>query len=133
MAAACAHLAVMPEHFREWWAYGAFFLTAAAGQGTYALLVLVRPRPWLVLAGIAGNLAIVGMYVLSRTNGVPLGPHAGQPEPATALDISCTAAEVGVIAASLALLPRRLARPTGTALMVAGSALWGARLSGLLL
>ena len=131
--AALGHLLVMPAHFREWWAYGLFFLGAAIAQTGWAVFVLLRPAPWLLLAGIAGNLAIVGMYILSRTNGPPLGPHAGRPEAAGALDLACTAAELGVIAASLALLPPALARRTGTALALAGSALWAARLTGMLL
>ena len=131
--AALGHLLVMPDHFREWWAYGLFFLGAACAQAAFAVLVLLRPAPWLLLCGIAGNLAIVGMYVLSRTNGPPLGPHAGRPEGAAALDLTCTAAELGVIAASLALLPPAPARRTATALALAGAGLWAARLTGVLL
>ena len=95
--------------------------------------VLLRPAPWLLLMGIAGNLAIVGMYVLSRTNGPPLGPHAGRPEAATAFDLACTAAELGAIAASIALLPPVPARRTATALALAGAGLWAGRLTGVLL
>src|SRR5437868_15274279 len=36
------HIALVQEHFREWWAYGAFFVAAAAGQGLFAALVLLR-------------------------------------------------------------------------------------------
>jgi len=127
------HLIAMPDHFREWWAYGLFFLGAACAQAAFAVLVLLRPAPWLLLCGIAGNLAIVGMYVLTRTNGPPLGPHAGRPEAAAALDLACTAAELGVIAASLALLPPVLARRTASALALAGAGLWAGRLTGVLL
>src|SRR3954452_25489313 len=76
LAAAWVHLAYMGSHFREWWAYGAFFAAAAAGQAAFAVLVLVRPAVPMLLGGIALNAGIVGMYVLSRTQGVPLGPHA---------------------------------------------------------
>ena len=133
LAAAWGHLVVLPEHLREWWAYGAFFLAAAIAQAGFAALVVLRPTRGLLLTGIAGNLAIVGMYILSRTNGVPLGPHTGRPEAAASLDLAVTAAELGVIVASLALLPPLAARRAGTVLVVAGSALWGARFTGLLL
>ena len=73
------------------------------------------------------------LYVLSRANGVPLGPHAGRPEAAEALDLTCTAAELGVVVALLWLLPDRLARRVATVLMLIGIALWAGRLSGLLL
>ena len=32
LLAALIHLWVMPEHFEEWWGYGAFFFVAAAVQ-----------------------------------------------------------------------------------------------------
>ena len=131
--AAWLHLAVLDPHFREWWAYGVFFLAAAVGQAALAVLVLRRTPPWLVLTGIVGNVAIVGMYVLSRTNGPPLGPHAWRPEPAGWLDVACTAAELGVIVVLLGLLPPLLARRTATSLALIGLALWTARLTGVLL
>lgn len=40
--AALIHLWVMPEHFGEWWGYGAFFLVAACAQLPYAPLLLVH-------------------------------------------------------------------------------------------
>jgi len=132
-AAGDIHVAFVQEHFREWWAYGAFFVAAAAGQGLFAALVLLRQPPWLLLAGILGNLAILGMYVLSRTNGPPLGPHAGAPERVASIDVVCTAAELGVIVACILLLPARIARSTTTVLAVAGIALWTGRLTGVLL
>jgi hypothetical protein len=133
LVAAGMHLWVLQPHFQEWWAYGAFFLAAAAGQAAFAVLVLRGTPPWLVLTGIAGNLAIVAMYILSRTNGTPLGPHAGRAEPAGTLDVACTAAELGVIVALLGLLPERLARRTGTVLALLGLGLWAARFWGMLL
>ena len=36
LVAALIHLWVAPEHFGEWWGYGAFFLVAAAAQLLYA-------------------------------------------------------------------------------------------------
>ena len=133
LAAAGAHLWVLEAHLQEWWAYGAFFLASALGQAAFAVLILRRTPPWLVLTGIAGNLAIVGMYVVSRTNGPPLGPHAGRAEGAAALDVACTVAELGVIVALLGLLPERLSRRTGTLLALTGIGLWAARFWGILL
>ena len=134
LAAAGMHLWVLEPHLQEWWAYGAFFLAAALGQAAFAVLIL---RAHAALArcsrGIAGNLAIVAMYVLSRTNGPPLGPHAGRPEAAGSLDVACTVAELGVIVALLGLLPPRLARRTGTLLALIGIGLWAARFWGMLL
>jgi hypothetical protein len=131
--AAAIHLAQTDPHVREWWAYGAFFIAAAVGQAALGVLVLRRTPPWLVLTGIAGNLAIVGMYVLSRTNGAPMGPHAGRPEGAGALDVACAVAELAAIVVLLGLLPERLARRTATLLALVGLALWTGRLTGMLL
>ena len=75
LLAALIHLWVTPEHFEEWWGYGAFFLVAALAQALYAPLVVVWPTRIVLLAGIAGNLAIVVLYLLTRTVGIPLfGP-----------------------------------------------------------
>jgi hypothetical protein len=133
LAAAGMHLWVLEAHLQEWWVYGAFFLAAALGQAAFAVLILRATPPWLLLTGIAGNLAIVAMYVLSRTNGPPLGPHAGRPEAAGLLDVACTVAELGVIVALLGLLPARLAQRTGTLLALIGIGLWAARFWGMLL
>src|SRR3954451_5453271 len=91
LGAAWVHLAYAASHLREWWAYGAFFLATGAGQALFAPLVLRRPAGWLIATRIAGNLAIVGMYVLSRTAGPPRRPHAHIPEAAGTIDLATTA------------------------------------------
>lgn len=122
------HLAYMQSHWRDWWAYGAFFLAAGVFQLLYGPVLLRRPGPKVVLLGIAGNLAVVGMYVYSRTEGVPLGPHARVKEAAGAVDVATTAAEILVVALLLALAGGRSRRWTLNLLLVAGLALWVMRL-----
>lgn len=98
LLAAVIHLWVTPEHFEEWWGYGIFFLAAAVAQGLYAPIMLWRPGRTLLLAGLAGNLAIVILWLATRTTGIPLfGPHAGEIEEAGVLDFACTLAEVGIV------------------------------------
>ena len=64
LVAALIHLWVMPEPFQEWWGYGAFFLVASSAQLLYVPLLLRWPnRAVVLLLGIAGNLAIVVLYV----------------------------------------------------------------------
>jgi hypothetical protein len=130
LAVAWVHLAYAAPHLRQWWAYGAFFVAAGAGQALFAPLVLRRPRPWLLHAGIAGNVAIVGMYVLSRTAGPPLGPHARVPEPAGGIDLATTAAEIVLVAVLLTMLGGRARRRVVDALLAAGILLWALRLTG---
>jgi hypothetical protein len=104
LGAALIHVWAMPEHFREWWAYGALFLLVALAQGMYALSLLRWPRKPLFLAGIAGNLSIVSFYIMTRTVGVPFfGPHAWHPEAVGALDLAATTAELSLVVALVAL------------------------------
>jgi hypothetical protein len=69
LVAALIHLWAAPEHREEWWGYGAFFLVIGAAQVLYIPLLLRWPNGALLLGGIAGNLAIVALYLLTRTVG----------------------------------------------------------------
>ena len=105
MAAAIIHLYVTPEHFEEWWGYGAFFLTAALFQAAYTMVLpRLAARPLFLAAGAAGNLAIVGLWAVTRTWGGPAGPHAGTVEEAGLLDVAATASEAALAAILLGLL-----------------------------
>ncbi len=107
LLAALIHLWVTPEHLEEWWGYGAFFLVAALAQAPYAPLVLVWPTRIVLLVGIGGNLAIVVLYLLTRTVGVPLfGPGAGEVEGIGFVDSCATTTEVGIAVALGAALLR---------------------------
>src|SRR4051794_36340374 len=132
LGAAWVHLAYAAPPFRQWWAYGAFFLATGIGQGLFAPLVLRGPRPAGAPAGLLGNAAIVGMYVLSRTTGPPLGPHAHVPEPAGTIDLATTGAEVLLIGVLLTLFAGASRRRFADVLLVAGALLWGLRLAGTL-
>jgi len=103
--AALIHLWVTPEHFGEWWGYGSFMLASFVAQAIYAAALLVWPRWRLLLqAGVSGNLAIIGMWVVSRTVGTPLGPMGGEVEGIGALDLISTASEVVLVVLLVGLL-----------------------------
>ena len=107
LVAALIHLWVMPEHFEEWWGYGAFFLVAAVAQLLYVPILLRRSSRTVLLAGIAGNLAIVVLYLLTRTVGIPLlGPEAGKVEGVGLADLGATTSEMGIALALGAVLLR---------------------------
>ena len=109
LLAAIIHLLVAPEHFEEWWGYGTFFLASAGAQGLYAVGLLRRPGRPLLLLGMAGNLAIVILWLVTRTSGIPLlGPHAGEIEEVGFLDLACTLVEVGIVVGLGALVMRGL-------------------------
>jgi hypothetical protein len=103
-AAAGVHYAVMPEHFKEATLYGSFFAVAATTQLVYSVLLLVRPSRTLLWAGAAGNLAIVLLWLATRTIAIPLGPDAGETEAVGALDILATVFEVTFVVGAIMLL-----------------------------
>lgn len=113
LIAALIHLWVMPEHFEEWWGYGTFFLICALAQGLFAFGLLRWPSRLLPLLGVGGNLAIVILWLVTRTAGIPLlGPHAGEVEGVGVLDLACTLAEVGIVL-GLGVLAMRGLSPEG--------------------
>lgn len=109
LLAAAMHLWVVPEHFEEWWGYGAFFVVLAVAQGLYALVLLGWPSRAFLLLGVASNLAVAILWLVTRTTGIPLlGPHAGETERVGVLDLACTLGEVGIVAGLGALAMRGL-------------------------
>jgi len=117
MAAAATHIVVLGDHYDEWWLYGLFFAAAAWAQIIWALWVVYQPSALLYQAGAIGNAAIIGMWALSRTVGIPLGPSAGDVEDATPVDILATSLEwlivllcFGLLVASRENLGRRLSQ-----------------------
>ncbi|HET7034828.1 MAG TPA: hypothetical protein VFI42_04030 [Thermomicrobiaceae bacterium] len=101
--AAQLHAYVLPEHFQEWWGYGAAFLAMVIFQDIFAVLLLSSPRRPVYLLGIAGTLAMVSLWFVSRFVGLPLGPSAGELEPVGLLDAVTQTVEIVLIVA-LALL-----------------------------
>ena len=130
--AAGIHLGVAPEHFAEWWGYGAFFVLAAVGECALVALLALRPRAWVVQAGIWASLATILMYLLSRTSGIPLGPATGVVEPVEPAGLAATAAEAALVVVLCALLSGRGRARTLNALGLVGGALWIAALTGAL-
>jgi len=130
LLAGWAHMAYLGTHFHQWWAYGVFFAAAGTGQAAFAAVILRWPRTSVALIAIVGNLAIIGMYIISRTVGVPLGPNAHQVEYGTAPDLLTTAAEVVLICVLLALVETSTRRLVMALLVVATLALAVMRLTG---
>jgi hypothetical protein len=106
LVAGLLHIWVMPEHFAEWWGYGAFFLVVAIAQAVYAIALLRRASDQrLIWAGVLGNLAIISLWVWTRTIGIPLvGPHAGEAEAIGTIDLVSKLSEALLIACLILLL-----------------------------
>jgi hypothetical protein len=130
LSAAIAHFGVVTPHYREWWLHGLFFVVCGALQAVFGLLIVWRPCAWLVLAGIAGNLGVVALYVYSRTNGAPVGPHEGVPEPPGAYDMTTTAGELVLVVVLVYMLGERGQRWAMRMVLLTGAALWTAKATG---
>jgi hypothetical protein len=131
-ASGWVHLAYTESHFRAWWAYGVFFLAVGLGQALFGATLLRWPSRWLALAGIAANLGVVAMYVVSRTIGVPVGPEANVAHQAKAVDLLTTAGEIVLVGVLLGLLGRTARRRALNVILVLGVLLWTGRLTGYL-
>ena len=105
LVAGLLHVSAMHRHYAEWWGYGAFFLVVAIAQVLLSDGLLYRPRRRLFLLGVIGNLAVITLYVVTRTVGIPFfGPHAGEVEAVGAIDLASVVAEAALVAALLLLL-----------------------------
>jgi len=136
LLAALIHLWVMPEHFEEWWGYGMFFLVAGVVQVVYVPLLVRWPNQTVLLLGIAGNSAIVLLYLFTRVVGIPFfGPEAGEVEGVGIIDVCATSSEAAVVVALGVLVLWRLAgeRTTLIGLVLSAMLLVGAHLPHLLL
>lgn len=116
LAAGAVHGLVAPAHFEEWWGYGMFFVIATLAQAVYGLALLTGPvdrplaakeRRALYGWGIVGNLAVVALFVVTRTTGIPFfGPEAGVVAEVRALDVVSKAAEIALVVVLARLLAR---------------------------
>ncbi len=106
LAAAGVHVAVCPEHYGEGWLYGAFFTATASAQLVWAALLMFRPDPRVIRAGLAATLALIALWAVTRTAGIPLGPQRGEVEEVGTLDIIATTCELVVVMASAWALTR---------------------------
>lgn len=111
-AAAGVHAAMGPAHLRTLPVFGVFFVVATVVQLAWAAAVLQRPSRTLLHAGIVLNLGLVGLWLLTRTWGLPLGLMP-EPEAVGPWDLAAAAWELVVVAACAALL--RAVPPTAYA------------------
>jgi len=93
-AAGFVHFAVAPQHFAEWWGFGAFFVVCGEVQLGWALLVRRVPGRLVLSVGLAGSLLLVVVWAVSRTSGLPLGPEPLIPEAVGRPDLLAVALEL---------------------------------------
>ncbi len=102
------HFAAVPEHRAEWTAFAVFFTVVGVGELVWAAAVWARAEGWLIALGVVANVAIIALWAVTRTVGLPFGPDPGVAEPVGVADIVCCVGELGTVAAAaVALLARR--------------------------
>lgn len=122
LLAGVVHWAVSPGYLAYWWGYGFFFIIAGICQIAYALGIVAMqafypspdspsrdgaPRRAIYLLGVVGNSAIVALYVVTRTLGVPFaGPAANVVLPLTPESVAVTVAEVILVVVLIGLARR---------------------------
>jgi hypothetical protein len=133
--AAGGHLGAALQHLEHGARYAVFFVAVALLQ----VLVggrLGRARPAGVAAALAGTLALVLLYVASRTLTLPFGGlHSAfndRPQDADLLGTVVVLGELLTLATAPALLPAAGRRAATTAMMLLGGGLWAAWAAGLL-
>ena len=122
-----AHGLVTREHFQEWWGYGVFFLATAVCLIGFGLALITdaidprympgdvnRLRRLMYAVGALGNVGILGLYLLTRTAGIPLGPGSGSVESVGVIDLVAKTTElvaaVGLFVLLLKTRPRLVDR-----------------------
>ncbi|HKA51791.1 MAG TPA: multicopper oxidase family protein [Candidatus Dormibacteraeota bacterium] len=80
LGASAIHLSVAPDHLEEFPPFGILFLVIGAVQLALAPLVVILPGRRVFVTAMAVAAACLLVWGASRTVGLPVGPHPGQPE-----------------------------------------------------
>lgn len=106
LGAGAIHVALGPEHLSEWVVLGTGFYVAGVLQLLFGLALLRKGGRALLTVGALGSLAFIGVWLVSRTTGLPVGPEAGVPEGYGVADLICVGLEAVVALGALTLLRR---------------------------
>jgi hypothetical protein len=121
VGAAGIHFGMMGEHAGVSWTHGLFFASVGWLQLVLAAAIVWRTSRWVAGAVIVCNLAVLAVWVLTRTVGIAIGGD-GTPEAWGTIDGVCAAFESLAVIGSVALLSRQLARRPLSASVGFGSA-----------
>jgi hypothetical protein len=110
VGAAAIHFAVIGEHLAFDLGYGLFFIGLAWFQAMWAQVYLLARTAALAWVGVVVNAAVIVIWIVSRTTGLPFGPTPWIAEPIGTLDLFATAFEACLIVMLLpTAAPRRMA------------------------
>ncbi len=97
------HAAMVGDHFREDTLSGVFFVMVAVFQIGWGVMFARRPQIGLAALGLSVNALVVGVWLVTRTVGLPYGAHPGLREPIATPDLLATLFEVLIVAGAAAL------------------------------
>jgi hypothetical protein len=106
--ASLIHVQAAVEHLNEYALYAVFFALLAPLQFAWGVAVYRRPARILLRAGAVMSLLVAGLWLMSRTTGLPIGPEPWRPESVGAADSIATADEL--VMALLAFFPYGLGK-----------------------
>jgi hypothetical protein len=98
------HIAASIDHYREFPLYTPVFALIAAFQIAWAVTITRRCSRRVLILGVAVNLAIIGLWVASRTVGVPIASRPWVPEAIGTADVMATLAESVIVAGAMCVL-----------------------------
>jgi hypothetical protein len=102
--AAALHFAEIRPHFEEWAVFGWFFFGVAWFQAAWAAAIIWGERRWVTATGIVVNAMVVGIWLWSRTTGLPIGPEPGVAEVVGPADVLATSLELLIVMWGTSLL-----------------------------
>ena len=111
IAAGLIHAVAGVSHFGDYWLFAVFFAVPAPAQIAWGVLVYRGAARSLLVAGAWGSAGVALLWLVTRTVGLPIGPHAGAPEAVGPLDALATIDEQAVVILVLALLRWPSLRP----------------------
>lgn len=106
-AAAAVHAVVAVPHLEEYPLFGVAFAVLAVVQAAWAVRLYRRCDRRALLGAIALNVAVLLVWALSRTTGLPLGPEAGSAEAVGFPDVGASVDELALIVLAESLLRGR--------------------------
>lgn len=105
------HYMVLPAQLAEWWVYAAFFTLLGMFELVWAALVYTGWDRAVLLTGLLVNLAVLLLWAVTRTIGLPFGPELGKAEAVGISDLLACAAEAMTVLALLYALARSKRTP----------------------
>src|SRR5580765_2622775 len=104
--AGAIHLAMVPSHWASAPVEGVGFAIVGWLQIAIAVVMLAMPSRMLLRVVMLVNVGAVGAWAVSRTAGLPVGEHAGQPHDAQFIDLVCVGIELALVVLAAIWLSR---------------------------